>query len=320
MYAVTTSSPNWLTSWRSSAAPFSFAAIWARRSARLAAGFRDRELRRGEQLRGGGLAHLAPRDETPVVDEHALLLDPGAEGGHGAGRDAADLRVVPAGGHVEQDVLGVPGERSLPEHGGDHGDVGQVRAAVVGVVEHEDVARLHGPRVAADDHLDALAHRAQVHRHVRGVGDQLARRVEDRAGEVEALLDVDRVRGALQPDAHLLGHGHEEVVEDLQHDRVGGGAGAGSCRAPTGPGQQQVTAAGHRGVPARLHHCRGEVLGDQGGAGDHAPGTQRAARQQADLGPVTAGEHPDPGRGPRAGGARGARGTRGARGGAPSSR
>ena len=41
MYAVTTSRPNWLTSWRSSAAPFSLAAIWARRSARLAPGFRD---------------------------------------------------------------------------------------------------------------------------------------------------------------------------------------------------------------------------------------------------------------------------------------
>jgi hypothetical protein len=33
----------------------------------------------------------------------------------------------------------------------------------------------------------------EVHRHVRRVGDQRADRVEHGAGEVEPLLDVDRV-------------------------------------------------------------------------------------------------------------------------------
>ena len=46
-------------------------------------------------------------------------------------------------------------------------------------------------------------------------------RVEHRAGEVEPLLDVDRIGGVLQRHAHLLGDRHEEVVEDLQHHRIG---------------------------------------------------------------------------------------------------
>ena len=61
-------------------------------------------------------------------------------------------------------------------------------------------------------------------RHVRGVGDEAAVAVEDRAGEVEPLLDVDRVGGVLERHAHLLGDRHEEVVEHLEHDRIGVGA------------------------------------------------------------------------------------------------
>ena len=231
----------------------------------VGAGVTGRELGRGEQLHGGRLAQLAAAGQPPVVDQHAFLVDPGAEGRHGTRGDAADLGVMPAGGHEEQDVLPI-----VIKHRGDHGDVGQVRAAVVGVVEHVDIAGLHAPAVTAQHHFDALAHGAQVHRHVRGVRDELPRRVEDRTGEVEAFLDVDRVRGALQPHTHLLGHGHEQVVEDLQHHRVSGGAGVRSRRAAAGPGQPQVTAVGHRGLPARLQHGGGEVLGDEGRPVDHA--------------------------------------------------
>ncbi len=62
----------------------------------------------------------------------------------------------------------------IVEHRRAHGDVGQMGAAVVGRVEHIDVA---GPDVAgilADDGLDRAVHRAEMHRHVRRVGDQRA--------------------------------------------------------------------------------------------------------------------------------------------------
>ena len=40
--------------------------------------------------------------------------------------------------------------------------------------------------------------------------------IEHGAGEVEALLDVDRGRSVFENDPHLLGDVHEQVVEDLQ--------------------------------------------------------------------------------------------------------
>jgi hypothetical protein len=184
-----------------------------------------------EELDRLGFAQVRVLDQQPVVDQHPLLLDPGAGGRHGSGRDPADLGVVPARSDVKPDLVAVGGE-----HRGDDCDVREVSAAVVGVVEDVDVAAAE-VWVALDHHLDRLAHRAQVDRHVRGVGDQAALRVEQRAGEVEPLLDVDRVRGGLQADAHLLGDRHEQVVEDLQHHRVGAGADGGPVGAGGHPGE-----------------------------------------------------------------------------------
>ena len=266
--------------------PFSFAAIWARRSARFVAGSREGYSAVSRRLAGLGLAEPGVLDEQPVVDQHPLLLDPGAGAGHGSRRDPPDLGVMPPRGHVEPDLVALLAGRCAigpvragsmchrpgwagagGEDGSDDCDVWDVGAAVVRVVEDVDVAAAD-VRVAPDHHLDGLAHGAEVDRHVRGVGDQAAPGVEDRAGEVEPLLDVDRVRGGLQAHAHLLGDRHEQVVEDLQQHRVGPGADVG----PVGPGgdalQQQVAAAGHHGPPAGLDHGGGQVLGDDGRAVD----------------------------------------------------
>ena len=81
------------------------------------------------------------------------------------------------------------------EDRGDHRDVGEVGAAVVGIVERVDIAGLTSPLVAVYHHFYGFAHRAEVHGDVRGVRDQVAVGVEDRAGEVEPLFDVDGVRG-----------------------------------------------------------------------------------------------------------------------------
>ena len=78
-----------------------------------------------------------------------------------------------------------------------------------------------------------------MHRHVRRVGDEPAVAIEHRTGEVEPFLDVDRIGGVLQRDPHLLGDRHEEMIEDLEHDRVGLGA--------------DRLAPGH-GLDARHHH------------------------------------------------------------------
>ena len=61
-----------------------------------------------------------------------------------------------------------------------------------------------------------------MHGQVRRVGDERARGVKHRAGEVEPFLDVHRLGGIAQGFAHLLGDGHEQVVEHFQQHRVGG--------------------------------------------------------------------------------------------------
>ena len=59
---------------------------------------------------------------------------------------------------------------------------------------------------------------------MRRVGDQVALGVEKRTRKIEPFFDVDRVRRVLQLQAHLLGDVHEQVIEHLQHHRVGTGA------------------------------------------------------------------------------------------------
>ena len=122
---------------RSSAMPFSLAAIWARRSARLVSGSREGYGGGGEQLPGLGLAQPPVAHQQPVVEEHALLVDGAAEGGHGAGGDAADLGVVAARGDQEAAARCPPSSNT----GRDDGDIGQVGAAVVRVVDRVHVAR-----------------------------------------------------------------------------------------------------------------------------------------------------------------------------------
>jgi hypothetical protein len=168
-----------------------------------------------------------------------------------------------------------------------------VGSAVVGIVEHEDVAGPHLARVALGDDLDALAHRAQVDRHVRRVGDEAARRIKDRAGKVEPLLDVDRMRRAPQPHPHLLGHRHEQVVEELQHDRINRSSGVTLAAPRLHPAQQQVSPPGQFRLPARLDHGGGEVLDDQGRPGHHLARGQIPAAHARHLRPRPGDEHAD---------------------------
>ena len=140
-----------------------------------------------------------------------------------------------------------------------------------------------------DHRLDRFAHAAQVHRHVRRVGDQLAGGAEQRAGEVQPLLDVHRVGGVLQPQAHLLGDVHEQVVEHLQHHRVGLGADGMARDTRTHALQLQRAGARHLRLPAGLDHGGGVGLGDDRRAVDARAGTQPLAapgRRRASRRPV----------------------------------
>ncbi len=60
-----------------------------------------------------------------------------------------------------------------------------------------------------------------MHGHVRRIGNQVTGGIEDRAGKVEPFFHIDRVGGVRQRCPHLLSDRHEQVVEHLEHDRVG---------------------------------------------------------------------------------------------------
>ena len=183
----------------------------------------------GEQVDQVGLAEAAAVDQAEIVDQDAFLVDRRRQRRHRAGRRAADIGMVAARGDPEQNVVFVGRASGAPrllfaEDRRADGDVGQVGAAVIGGVEGEDVAGMNVAGILADDRFHRAIHRAEMDRHVRGIGDQPPFAVEDRAGEVETLLDVDRIGGVLQRHAHLLGDRHEEVVEDFEHHRIGVGA------------------------------------------------------------------------------------------------
>ena len=76
------------------------------------------------------------------------------------------------------------------EDRGDDGDVRQVGAAVVRVVDRVHVAGLHLAGASADHLLDGGAHRAEMHRDVWRVGDEVAVRIEQRARKVQPLTDI----------------------------------------------------------------------------------------------------------------------------------
>ena len=88
----------------------------------------------GEDQVEGFVLDLAAPKKLDRRDPEAFLVDLAGKG-HRAGRHAADVGVVGAGGEVVGGFGIVGGEDS-----GDGRDVRQVRAAAEGVVENDDVA------------------------------------------------------------------------------------------------------------------------------------------------------------------------------------
>ena len=198
--------------------------------------------------------------------------------------------MVPAAGDPEQQLLVLRVEDRRADR-----DIRQVRAAVVGGVDRVDIAR-PDDRIVLDDALDRAIHGAQMHRHMRCVRHQPRLVVEDRAGEVQPLLDVHGIGGVLECHAHLLGDGHEEVVENLEKDRIGLGADGLDALQLFLAFEDDVILRGHARFPARLdddglvrfdqdrraHEARaGREIGTQEHAG-LLPGT---VREEARLAP-----------------------------------
>ena len=239
-----------------------------------------------EQGHHGRLAQHTTFDQLEILNLHALLFDRGRKRRHRTRRCATNVGMVTARAHVKHGRC-VVGQI----HRRDHRHIGQMGAAVVGVVEHKHIAGLHAALVFGDHGFDALAHRTQVHRHVRRIGDQVALRVKQRTGKIQTLFDVDRVGGVLQLQTHLLGNVHEQVVEHLQQHRVHPCAcGIGHCPWRD-PREHQMVQGRQLGAPTRLDHRGGIGLGDDGRARDLVARTHIGTHHQGRHLPATRAMH-----------------------------
>ncbi len=84
-----------------------------------------------------------------------------------------------------------------------------MRAAMIGIVQHECIARLEAWSVPRNHGAHRVAHAAEMDGNMRRIGDQPAVSIEERAGEIHALFDIDRMGGVGQHRSHLLCHRHE---------------------------------------------------------------------------------------------------------------
>src|SRR5579875_693447 len=97
----------------------------------------------------------------------------------------------------------------------DHGNIGQVRAAQVRIVQENNIARREAGEVL-DRSLYRGGHGTKVHGDVRGLSDQTPPRIKTGTGVVLALFDIRRVSRASKRHAHLFRRRGKEVLEDLQ--------------------------------------------------------------------------------------------------------
>ena len=166
-----------------------------------------------------------------------------------------------------------------------------MRAATVRIIQDEHIARGDATGVVVHDRLDTRTHRAQMHRHMGRIGNERALRIEDRTGKIEALLDVHGMRRVLQSIAHLLGNRHEQIVEDLQHDRVGLGAHCMAQRPGLGTLKNQIPPHTQRGAPFGINQGGGSGFAHNGRAGQHIACAQSLTLIQRRIHPAPCAEH-----------------------------
>src|SRR5512144_509871 len=104
-----------------------------------------------------------------------------------------------------------------------------------------------------------------MHRNMWRIGNQRALSIENSAGKVQALLDVDARRCRLKRDAHFLCDRHEDVVEDLEVDWIDFGSDCLCTLERDCAGENQRAVAFPLGAPAHLNDDRGGGFEDEGG-------------------------------------------------------
>ena len=113
-----------------------------------------------------------------------------------SGTHAPHIGVVSPAGGKENEAAGY-------EYRGNHGDVRQVRAACIGVVQNDRVAGAPGID-GVQRGFEAARHSAEMHGNVCRLSHHPAAAVEHGARKVQPLLDIGRIGRTLQGNAHFL--------------------------------------------------------------------------------------------------------------------
>jgi hypothetical protein len=174
----------------------------------------------GEDQVQRGVVGAPAIDDADRRDPDTLLEDLRRAAGQAPRAHAAD--VAPVRPHHGEDEELVRAADAGGEERGDHRHVVQVRAAGVRVVVQEDVARVDvvAELLADRAHRPADGHDVQRVVLALGHGHDLGLAVHEHAGEVLALVEDGRVRGAHEGDAHLAHDRHEGLAQDLERDGV----------------------------------------------------------------------------------------------------
>src|SRR5215813_1545493 len=156
---------------------------------------------------GSRVVELQRRDADPLLPD---LRGPGVVGAVGGAADVALVRAID----------GPEGEALAHEDGEERGEIGEVVAAVIRIVEEEHVAGPDAAREVVDHGLDGHGQRAHVDGHVLGLGGEPALAVEDGGGEIAARVEDLRVGGAQHRLAHLLHDGFEPMLDHRDGDAI----------------------------------------------------------------------------------------------------
>ena len=203
-----------------------------------------------------GNAHVLPDDRDQRVVHHAgiaqlqrrqaqaFLVDFRRVGRHRAGRHAAHVLVVRHRG-AEGDQPALVHDRLH------HGDVGQMRAAGVGIVEQEGVVRMHAlGGKSVDDLAQHRDQRRQVDRDGAGLRQGLSVKSEQTGRRIQSFLDDRRERAAQQRRLHLVGDAFEFVPRHFDGDRIELGSRGVSHGLRTGWGAFRTARTCGRGLQA----------------------------------------------------------------------
>ena len=166
------------------------------------------------------VAQLAGLVELDRRNAQALLEDLGGGGIVGAMGGAADVALMGAHDGPEQPLAAV-------EHRHERGEIGQMAAAMIGIVEQDDVARLDVLEPLLDRERRPWQ-RADMDRNVIGLRDQPAARVADRQREIAAGIEDLRIGGAKHGFAHFLHDRAQAMLDDGAGDGID--RGGHSCR------------------------------------------------------------------------------------------